>query len=75
MAGYDLTDFALSVIQVVLRTTVRVMVRGDDRRGLNRISRRLGTGAPRADIPARDGPQATRCMTPLRRAAPCPISG
>ncbi|MBG6212021.1 transposase [Labrenzia sp. EL_126] len=45
MARFDLTDFKCSVIELLLPTMVRGMARVGDRRVLDRIFRRLRTGA------------------------------
>jgi transposase len=64
MARFDLTDFEWSVIEPLLATKVRGVMRVDDRRVLNGIFWRLRTGAPWADIPARYGPR-TACVNRL----------
>jgi len=66
MARFDLTDFEWSVIQPLLPQKSRGIKRVDDRRVLNGIFWRLGTGAPWADIPARYGP-LTACVNRFNR--------
>lgn len=68
MARFVLTDFEGSVIQPLLPTKVRGVKRVDDRRVLNGVFRRLRTGAPWAEIPARHGPLYDR-REPLRPVA------
>ena len=59
MARFDLTDFEWSVIQPLLPTKTRGVKRRDDRQVLNGIFWRLRTGAPWADIPARNAPHTS----------------
>ena len=66
MARFDLTGSECSVIAPLLPTRVRGGKRRDDRQVLNGIFRRLRTGAPRADIPARYGPPTT-CVNRFNR--------
>jgi transposase len=66
MARFDLTDFERDVIQPLLPQKSRGVKRVDDRRVLNGIFWRLGTGAPWADIPARYGPYTT-CVNRFNR--------
>jgi transposase len=70
VARFDLTDFELSVIQPLLPMKVRGVKRADDWRVLSGIFWRLRTGAPWADIPARDTPHKTcvDCFNRWRRA-------
>ena len=67
MARFDLTDFEWSVIEPLLPTKVRGVVRVDDRRVLNGIFWRLRTGAPWADI--------RRAMARTRRASTASTGG
>ena len=73
MARFDLTDFEWLVIQPLLPTKVQGVKRVDDRQVLNRIFWYLRTGAPWADIAARQGPYTT-CVNRFnrwRRAGVC----
>lgn len=54
-ARFDPTDAERAVIEALLPTDVRGKERANDRRVLDGIFRRLRTGAPWADIPARCG--------------------
>ena len=56
---YELTDFEWSIIEPLLPNKPRGVPRVDDRRVLNGIYWRLGTGSPWADIPDRYGPYTT----------------
>ena len=66
MARFDLSDFEWSVIEPLLATKVRGVLRVDDRRVLNGIFWRLRTGAPGADIPSRYRPHTT-CVNRFNR--------
>ena len=56
---YELTDFEWSIIEPLWPNKPRGVQRVDDRRVLNGICWRLGTGSPWADIPDRYGPYTT----------------
>lgn len=56
---YELTDFEWSIIEPLLPNKPRAVPRVDDRRVLNGIYWRLGSGSPWADIPERYGPCTT----------------
>jgi transposase len=60
MARLDPTDFERKVIQPLLPTKVRGVMRAGDRRVPSGIFRRLGTGHP--------GPTFRRAMVPARPA-------
>lgn len=66
MAWLDLSDFEWSVIESLLPSKVGGVKRADDRRVLNGIFCRLRTGAPLADIPARNSPHTT-CVIRFNR--------
>ena len=56
---YELTDFEWSIIEPLLPNKPRGVPRVDDRKVLNGIYWRLGTGSPWAEIPERYGPPTT----------------
>ena len=56
---YELSDFEWSIIEPLLPNKPRGMPPADDRKVLDGVDRRCGTGSPSAQIPERYGPGTT----------------